>query len=83
MVGEAEVVVGAEIDGLALAFRPGDADPPALRAGQQSLAFEQARRLDVVERRAEVVRKASVMDRVLFKLSLARIETKVQSALSL
>ncbi len=40
MVGEAEVVVGAEIDRLPLAFRPGDADPPALRPGQQALALE-------------------------------------------
>ena len=47
VVGEAEVIVGAEIDRLALAFRPGDADPPALRPGQQALALEQARRLDV------------------------------------
>ena len=57
MVGEAEVVVGAEIDRFARAFRPADADPPALRPGQQALALEEARRLDLVEGRAEVVEK--------------------------
>jgi hypothetical protein len=57
MVGEAEVIVGAEIDRFARAFRAADADPPALRPGQQALALEQARRLDLVEGCADVVEK--------------------------
>ena len=56
VVGEAEIIVGAEIDHLA---RPlaSDADPPALRPGQQPLALEEAGRLDVVEGRADVAEK--------------------------
>ena len=57
MVGEAEVIVGAEVDGFARAFRPGDADPPALRSVEQAFALQQALRLDVVEGRAHVVEK--------------------------
>ena len=79
VVGEAEVIVGAEIDGLALAFRPGDADPSALRSGQQALAFREARRLDVVEGRAEVGRERRRSWVGPVQLSLARIETKVHS----
>ena len=58
VVGEAEVIVGAEIDGFARALRGRDMDPPALRSGQQPLAFCEARRLDVVEGSADVVEKS-------------------------
>ena len=76
VIGEAEVIVGAEIDRLALALRPGDADPSALRSGQQALALGEARRLDVVERRAEVGEKGVGHGSVLSHVSLARIEAK-------
>ena len=51
MIGEAEVVVGAQVDGLARALVRSHADPPALRAGQQALALQKAGRLDLVEGR--------------------------------
>ena len=54
MIGEAEVIVGAEVQHLALAGIRGDADAPALRPGQQPLALEKAGRLDLVERRPDV-----------------------------
>ena len=57
MIGEAEVIVGAEIDRFARALRGRDTDAPALRPGQQPLAFREARRLDLVEGRADVVEK--------------------------
>ncbi len=57
MIGEAEVIVGAEIDGVARALRGRDMDAPALRPGQQPLALCQALRLDVVEGRADVSEK--------------------------
>ena len=57
MIGEAEVIVGAEIDRIARALRGGDMDAPALRPGQQPLAFCEARRLDVVEGGADVAQK--------------------------
>ena len=57
VIGKAQVIVGAEVDRLARALRRSDPDPPALRPGQQPLAFEKARRLDVVEGRADVVEK--------------------------
>ena len=55
VVGEAEIIVGAEIDRLARALRPGDADASALRPGQQALALEEAGGVDVGEGRADVV----------------------------
>ena len=58
VVGEAEVIVGAEIDRFARPLRRGDADPPALRPGQEPLAFDEALRLDIVEGRANVVEKS-------------------------
>ena len=42
VIGEAEVIVGAEIDRIARALRGRDMDAPALRPGQQPLAFCQA-----------------------------------------
>ena len=54
VIGEAEVVVGAEIERLARAVLRRHPDAPALRAGQQSLALREARRLDLVERRANM-----------------------------
>ena len=75
MVGEAEIIVGAEIDRLALAFRPGDADPPALRPGQQALALEEAGGFDLAEGGAEVIEES-----VGHEPSFARKETKIQSA---
>ena len=55
VIGEAEIIVGAEIDRLALALRPGDADPSALRPGQQALALREASGLDLGEGRVDVV----------------------------
>jgi hypothetical protein len=55
VVGEAEIIVGAKIERFARPVLRRHSDSPALRAGQQSLALRQARRLDVVERRAHVV----------------------------
>ena len=55
VIGEAKIIVGAEVERLARAVLRSDPDPPALRAGQQALALGQARRLDVVERRANVL----------------------------
>ena len=57
VVGEAEIIVGAEIDRLARALRRGDMDASALRTGEQPLAFCQALRLDVAEGRADMVEK--------------------------
>ena len=57
VIGEAEIIVGAEIDRFARALRGCDTDAPALRPGQQPLAFCQALGLDVVERGADVVEK--------------------------
>ena len=57
VIGEAKVIVGAEIDRIARALRRRDMDAPALRPGQQPLAFCQALRLDVIERSADVVEK--------------------------
>ena len=57
VVGEAQVIVGAEIDRIARALRRRDMDAPALRSGQQALALREARRLDVVEGSADVVEK--------------------------
>ena len=62
-----------------VAFRPGDADPSALGPGQQALVFREARRLDVVKGRAEVVEKGCGHWSIL-GLNLARMETKVHSA---
>ena len=58
VIGEAEIIVGAEIDRLARALRRGDADAPALRPGDQPLALGQAGGLDFVERRAEVAQES-------------------------
>ena len=58
MIGQAEIIVGAEIDRLARAFRRGDADPSTLRAGQQPLALGEAGRLDFVEGRADVTQES-------------------------
>ena len=58
VIGEAEVIVGAEIDRLARALRRRDTDAPALRPGQEPLAFGEALRLDVVEGGADVVEKS-------------------------
>ena len=58
MIGEAEVIVGAEIDRFARALRRSDPDPPALRPSQQALALEEARPLDVVEGRADVAQES-------------------------
>ena len=57
VVGEAKVIVGAEIDRFALALRGGDIDASALRPGQQPLALREARRLDLVEGGANVGEK--------------------------
>ena len=57
VIGEAEIIVGAEVDRLARAFRRGDADAAALRPGQQPLALREARRLDVVEGREDMAEK--------------------------
>ena len=57
MIGEAEVIVGAEIDRLARAVLTRDTDPPALRPSQEPLAFCKARGLDLVEGGADVVEK--------------------------
>ena len=54
MVGEAEVIVGAEIDHVARAAGRGDADMSALRAGEQALALEKAGSVDLVEGGADV-----------------------------
>ena len=54
VIGEAKIIVGAEVERLARAVLRGDPDAPALRAGEQALALGQACRLDVVERRANV-----------------------------
>ena len=72
MVGEAEIIVGAKIERLAGAVLRGDADPPALRSRQQALALRQARRLDVVERRANVPENAS--DMAIRRMDSERIE---------
>ena len=67
MIGEAEIIVGAEIDHLAPA---GDADAPALRAFDQPLALVEAVGVDRGERRrADVARKASDMERVSYRMS--------------
>ena len=58
VIGETEIIVG-EIDRLARARLRRDMDAPALRTGQQALAFGEALRLDVVEGGANVVEKAS------------------------
>ena len=57
MVGETEIIVGAEIDGIARALRRRDMDAPALRPGQQPLTLCEALRLDVIEGGANVVEK--------------------------
>ena len=57
MIGEAEIIVGAEVDRLARALGRSDADSPALRPRQQSLALGEARRLDLVQGRADVSQK--------------------------
>ena len=57
MIGETEIIVGAEIDGISRALRGRDADPPALRPGQQPLTLCETLRLDVIEGGANVVEK--------------------------
>ena len=58
MIGEAQVIVGAEVDRIARALRRRDMDAPTLRPGQEPLAFCEARRLDVIEGAgADVVEK--------------------------
>ena len=57
VVGETQVIVGAEVDRIACALRGRDMDAPALRPGQEPLAFREARRLDVVERGADMGEK--------------------------
>jgi hypothetical protein len=57
MIGEAEVVVGAEIDRFARAFGGRNMDAPALRSGQQPLTLEKAGCLDVAEGRADMGEK--------------------------
>ena len=42
VIGEAEIIVGAEIDRIARALRGRDMDAPALRPGQQPLALREA-----------------------------------------
>ena len=39
VIGEAKVIVGAEVDGFADALGGRNTDPPTLRSGQQPLAF--------------------------------------------
>src|SRR5690606_34634054 len=58
MVGEAEIIVGAEVQHLAgAAVRLVDRDPTALRAGDQALALVEAGRLDLLESAADMVEK--------------------------
>src|SRR5271165_3145911 len=57
MIGEAEVVVCAEIESLARARAGGDPDASALRPGQEPLAFQKARRLDLIERFANTLQE--------------------------
>jgi hypothetical protein len=52
MVGQAQVVVGAEVEHLSAA---GDGDARALRGGDDPFGLEQSRRGDLVQGRAEVV----------------------------
>ena len=54
VMGETEVIVGAEIDHLALALRTGDADAPALRPGDQPLALGQPGGVDLAQDRSHV-----------------------------
>ena len=58
MIGEAEVIVGAEIDA-SRARRPPEATciRPPCGPGDQALALDQPRRLDLVERRADMAKK--------------------------
>ena len=57
VIGEAEVIVGAEIDRFARALRRRDMDAPALRPGQEPLALCESRRVNLVEGGADVVEK--------------------------
>ena len=54
MIGETEIIVGAEIDHLALAALPGDANAAALWAGDQPLALAEARCVDLAQNRAQM-----------------------------
>src|ERR1700722_8893730 len=57
MVGEAEIVVGAEIDDLAPRSPRGDLDPRSLRTGDQPLALSEAVGLDLRKQALEMAEK--------------------------
>ena len=57
MIGEAEIIVGAEVEHRSLARVRGDADASALRPGEETLALGEPGRVDLVERRSDMTKE--------------------------